>query len=401
MKLFSQVSTVEGSEKYELAIERKQPLYKKPEDIRSEFSRDYNRILHCNAFRRLKHKTQVFYATMNDHICTRIEHVHHVESVSRTICDELGLNSELAVAIALGHDLGHAPFGHEGEKIISKISKEKIGKSFWHEKNSLRVVDYIESLPDTNGVEKPLNLTYAVRDGIISHCGEVDINALKPRSENIDLCKINEPNEYQPFTWEGCVVKLADKIAYLGRDIEDAWRLNVINKNQITELNDIISKKYAKVTESVFTTSLMHNFIIDLCDNSSIESGLKFSDDTYNLMKNIKSFNYKNIYSHPRIKRYNKYVELIITTLFDFLIEKYNAENTINEIKKDCANYPELCRSFADWLSKYSIASETQKNEFNIFDINDLNQYTDCVLTYLSLMTDQYAMRLFGEITHF
>jgi hypothetical protein len=87
--------------------------------------------------------------------------------------------------------------------------------------------------------------------------------------------------------------------------------------------------------------------------------------------------------------------------LFDFLIEKYNAENTINEIKKGCANYPELCRSFADWLSKYSIASETQKNEFNIFDINDLNQYTDCVLTYLSLMTDQYAMRLFGEITHF
>jgi len=377
-------------------------MYMKPEDIRSEFARDYNRILHCNAFRRLKHKTQVFYATMNDHICTRIEHVHHVEAVSRTICDELGLNSELATAIALGHDLGHAPFGHEGEKIISKLSKQYLDHSFWHERNSLRVVDSIESLPDLEGHEQLLNLTYAVRDGIISHCGEVDQNGLKPRSEVVDLKTIRYPNEFAPYTWEGCVVKIADKIAYLGRDIEDALRLNILSKEQVHELNLIISDKYPFVTESVFTTSLMHNFIIDLCENSSVENGLMLDSATFGLMKNIKDFNYQNIYSHPRIIRYNRYVELIITTLFGFMLELYDGENTFKHIEKDCEHYPELKVSFGDWINKYSFSGKDEKNSsFAAFDLTSTESYIDSVLTYLSLTTDQYAMRLFGEVIHF
>ncbi|HCB63286.1 MAG: hypothetical protein A2W93_11055 [Bacteroidetes bacterium GWF2_43_63] len=402
MKRFSSEAIQPGHAKYEQSVSRQQVIYKKSEDIRSEFSRDYNRILHCNAFRRLKHKTQVFYATMNDHICTRIEHVHHVESVSRTICDELGLNPELATAIALGHDLGHAPFGHEGEKIISKLSKQYLNHTFWHERNSLRVVDCIESLPDLEGNVQLLNLTYAVRDGIISHCGEVDQNGLKPRMEAIDLNSIRYPNEYAPYTWEGCVVKIADKIAYLGRDIEDALRLDILSKEQVKELNTIIRNKYTSVTESVFTTSLMHNFIIDLCENSTVQDGLMLDSATFSLMRNIKDFNYQYIYSHPRIKRYNRYVELILTTLFDFMLELYDGEFTATNIDNKCEHYPELRDSFGDWIRKYASADKSDStNIFATFDLNSRESYIDSVLTYLSLTTDQYAMRLFGEVIHF
>jgi dGTPase len=138
--LFKKVSTHEGNPKWEPGIFRLRPLYKKPNDIRSEFARDYTRILHSTAYRRLKHKTQVFFATRNDHVCTRIEHVTHVASVSYTIANYLGLNTELTNAIALGHDVGHAPFGHAGESFLKEIVANEIGETFWHERNSLRFV---------------------------------------------------------------------------------------------------------------------------------------------------------------------------------------------------------------------------------------------------------------------
>ena len=140
-------------------------------DIRPVFQRDRDRILHCKSFRRLKHKTQVFFNIDNDHICTRMEHVQHVESVSCTIAKYLGLNTDLTRAIAMGHDLGHAPFGHEGEVELTKIRKELGMDAFWHERNSLRIIEDIELLEDNNKNYQNLNLTYAVRDGIISHCG--------------------------------------------------------------------------------------------------------------------------------------------------------------------------------------------------------------------------------------
>ena len=178
-------------------IERETEIYKRDKDIRSEFERDYTRIIHSNAFRRLKHKTQVFYSPENDHICTRIEHVLYVESVSYTIAKYLGLNTELTRAIATGHDLGHSPFGHEGERILSEIAKKDIGESFWHEKNGLDYVQKIELLEDYNQNKQNLNLTYAVRDGIISHCGEIDENRVKPREEFIDLNDYKTPNQYK------------------------------------------------------------------------------------------------------------------------------------------------------------------------------------------------------------
>ncbi|PKP01205.1 MAG: hypothetical protein CVU11_15905 [Bacteroidetes bacterium HGW-Bacteroidetes-6] len=397
MKKFITEAMLPGNNDYDISASRIHEMYRKTEDIRSDFSRDYNRILHCNAFRRLKHKTQVFYATMNDHICTRIEHVHHVEAVSRTICDEIGLNSELAAAIALGHDLGHSPFGHEGEKIISRLSEEFLEKTFWHEKNSLRVVDFIETLPDLDGNDKTLNLTYAVRDGIISHCGEVDQNGIFPRKEAIDLYTVERPNQYTPFTWEGCVVKIADKIAYLGRDIEDALRLGVLSSSQVNELNSIIRKKYPNVVDSVLTTSIMHNFIINLCENSSPDNGIRFDQEHFELMNNIKKFNYQNIYRHPRIERYNRYVELMIITLFSYLLDLYDGESTLQSVHNGCRPFPELNATFSEWIVRYSSASGT----LAVFDIKNRESYIDSLLTYLSLMTDQYAMRLYNELIRF
>ena len=156
---FASVKTDEKNPKWQQCIKRENTLYNRGNDIRSEFKRDYTRLLHCEAYRRLKHKTQVFYAPQNDHICTRIEHVNHVASVSATIAKYLGLNQELTEAIAIGHDIGHAPFGHTGEDILNSLIKnQKEGKNapkkFWHERNSLFFADFIETLQDPDGFSR-------------------------------------------------------------------------------------------------------------------------------------------------------------------------------------------------------------------------------------------------------
>ena len=160
--------------KYNDCIERASQLYERKGDFRTPFMRDYNRIIFTTAYRRLKHKTQVFFAPDNDHICTRAEHVNLVESISYTIAYQLGLNTELTRAISAGHDLGHAPFGHGGEKILSSLSIKHGLEPFWHEKNSLHLIDDLCLLEDDQHIEHNLDLTYAVRDGIIAHCGEVN-----------------------------------------------------------------------------------------------------------------------------------------------------------------------------------------------------------------------------------
>ena len=229
--ILKNVAANEKNLKWNNIIKRENELYSRGNDIRSEFERDYTRIIHSLAFRRMKHKTQVFFSPVNDHICTRMEHVILVESISHTIANYLGLNTELTKAIAMAHDIGHSPFGHQGEKILSNISQSEIGKTFWHEKNGMELVDKIELLEDDKKCLQNLNLTYAVKDGIISHCGEIDENGLKPREEYIDLNDYNYPNQYKPYTWEGCAVKVADKIAYLGRDIQDAITLEILDEH--------------------------------------------------------------------------------------------------------------------------------------------------------------------------
>ena len=318
MKKFINEKADINNPKWNNLIHREKEIYKRENDLRSDFERDYNRILHSNAYKRMKHKTQVFFSPTSDHICTRMEHVSHVDSISYTISNTLGLNTELTKAISIGHDLGHAPFGHQGERILSEISKKYIGDSFWHEKNGVNIVDNIELLEDCNSNFENMNLTYAVRDGIISHCGEIDENCIKPRNGYIDLNNYTYPNQYSPYTWEGCVVKISDKISYIIRDIEDAIYLHIID-NHLDELYDLL--KYDRA-QKINNSNIINTLIYDICSNSSPENGLRFSDENLKLLNDIKKF-----------KFYVFLPEIILTSLYAVVafLSTYALQNVLSK----------------------------------------------------------------------
>lgn len=404
---FSKVATKENNPRWKSAIRRAEALYSRSTDIRSEFFRDYNRILHCSAYSRLKYKTQVFFAARNDHLCNRIEHVNHVASVSTTIANFLGLNTELTNAISIGHDLGHAPFGHSGEDIINKIASDNGFDYFWHEKNSLRFVDKIETLLDPHNYHRNLNLTYAVRDGIVSHCGEVNETLIRPRDEDIDLELIKSASQYAPYTWEACVVKISDKIAYLGRDIEDAITCGILNQYP-QGLIEIISSNLGDISkEKLNNTFIIHQMILDLCDNSTPEKGIMFSARYLKLLNEIKDFNYKHIYKHPRLENYKQYAECIIKSLYKTLVAYYDGLNTVKLLSKDHDFYPVLIKYFREWLIKYSNTPEHNHRKFKyyknyiIYNLNHESDYKQAVIDFISGMTDRFAIRVFEEITSF
>ena len=424
---FIEVQMNEKNPKWQQSIKREIELYGRNNDIRSDFERDYTRILHCQAYRRLKHKTQVFFAPHNDHICTRMEHVSHVASVASTIAKNLGLNDQLTTAIAIGHDIGHAPFGHHGENCLNNLLEQKEGqnapKKFWHERNSLFFTDYIETLPDPNGIEQPLDLTYAVRDGLICHCGEIEQQGIKPREEAIDLYSIKRPGFIQPYTWEGCVVKVADKIAYLGRDIEDARAYHILDMTSYRQLREIVgstlgfARKGAKALRSgraVNTTVLINDLIVDLCNESSVKDGLCFSDEYFKFILELKKFNFAHIYNHWRLQEFSIYAKNIIETIYRTLLRTMIYAKT-GRVANVLRLYPNLCQTFEDWLIRYtdyepfiaerhSFVNKKQILKYNtrpIFDLNDEESYQKCIIEYISGMTDQFAIRVYEEIISF
>ena len=397
---FKDFAMNENNPKWNNVISRMAPLETRKTDIRSSFDRDYTRIIHSNAYRRLKHKTQVFFSPENDHICTRIEHVTHVESISYTIASYLGLNTELTKAIAVGHDLGHSPFGHEGEKIISKISNRDLGISFWHEKNGLDFVDSIELLVGHDGYKNNLNLCYGVRDGIISHCGEIDENALRPRDEFIDLNEYIHPNQYAPYTWEACVVKISDKISYIGRDIEDAITLGILD-NHLEELYNLLNYDSS---EALNNSTIINYLVCDLCENSSPEKGLCFSQKALELMNKIKEFNYKHIYFSRRTITSTKYFELVINEIYDILKVCYDNTNTLLNLSNLKKFYPKLADGFYHFLENYCDFANREelklKNKI-IFDISNEQDFSRAIISYISGMTDNFVMEMYNEIIRF
>lgn len=397
--LFEKHSANPTNPKWENMISREAPLYSRNNDIRSEFGRDYTRIIHSTAYRRLKHKTQVFFSPESDHICTRIEHVAHVESISYTIANYMGLNTELTKAISVAHDLGHSPFGHAGEKILSEFSKKDLGCPFWHEKNGLELVDNIELLEDMELNKQNLNLTYAVRDGIISHCGEIDENSLKPRDEFISLIDYKYPNQFSPYTWEGCVVKVSDKIAYLGRDIEDAITLGILD-NHLTELYNLLNINIEN--EKLNNTIIINYLISDLCENSTPENGLCFSNKAFDLMNKIKQFNYQNIYLCERIKPSNRFFEVVLSEIYNTLKSCYDKKSAIISVKKLEKFYPNLYNDFSGFLCKYYNVSDREKLKNRIiFDDSVEKDFFKSILYYISGMTDNYAIEIYNEIIGF
>ncbi len=383
-------------------------LHEKKEDPRTPFERDYTRVLHSMAFRRLKHKTQVFYNIDNDHICTRMEHVSHVESVSSTIASALGLNAELTRAIATAHDLGHAPFGHHGESVLRELSKQHLGRDFWHEQNGLRFVDHIELLEDRHRMRRNLDLTYAVRDGIISHCGEVDENGLFPRDPAIPPEAFERPGQYNAATWEGCIVKLADKIAYIGRDIEDAMRLGFLDKAGEEILYEMAQSAHA---DALNTTVIMHSMILDVCRSSSPQAGIALSAEGAELLRALKAFNYEHIYTHPRLRTFEKYGELVLRQIFDTLLSCFEGDVWQNTGTLRHA-YPRLADAFLVWLSQYVPAENVPEGELREMaaqcgnekiyaDLADPQTAAQAVLDFVSGMTDRFAITTFEEMLRF
>ena len=398
---FKNLAANSNNPKWNNIISRQKPLYSRNMDTRDDFERDYTRIIHSNSYRRLKHKTQVFFSPENDHICTRIEHVTHVDSISYTIANYLGLNTELTKAIAVVHDLGHSPFGHKGERILSSLSKRDLGRTFWHEKNGLEFVDSVELLEDSERYKQNLNLTYGVRDGIISHCGEIDENGLKSREEFIDLNDYSFPNQFAPYTWEACVVKVSDKISYIGRDIEDAITLGILD-GHLSELSDLL-KGNSDVT-NLNNTNIINYLVTDLCQNSSPEKGICFSDAAFNLLNKIKAFNYKNIYLCDKLQASDRYFELVITEIYNTLASSYDGKSFLTSAKSLEKFYPKLSNSFYEFLELYCANLDREKLKLRnniLFENENIDNFYQAILYYISGMTDHFAMEMYQEIIGF
>jgi dGTPase len=278
-----------------------------PDDFRTEYQRDYTRIIHSRAFRRLRHKTQVFISPRNDHLCTRLEHSLHVASVASTIARAMGLNEDLVQAIAVGHDLGHAPFGHAGERVLGSLAG-RYGLAFAHELHSLRIVDHLDS-PYEEHVG--LNLTFAVRDGIACHHGEGFERELRPdRSKTPDALRGMRRGEAAPTTLEGCVVRWADKVAYLGRDLEDAIELKLVDRDDVP----------AAVKERLGTSNreIIASLVRELVGNSSPD-GLTVSAEVHEALNELYQFNMKRIYRSTEALQSLGQVKRAMSAMFEVL----------------------------------------------------------------------------------
>lgn len=253
-------------------------------DIRPVFQRDRDRILHSNSFRRLKDKTQVFLAPEGDHYRTRLTHTLEVSQNARTIAKALKLNEDLTEAIALGHDLGHTPFGHAGERALNRVCPD----GFSHNEQSLRVVEFLEK--GGHG----LNLTVEVRDGILNH-----------QTSGI------------PSTLEGKIVRLSDKIAYIHHDMDDAIRGNILSEDDIP--------KELRNTLGATTTQRFDTFTHDIILNSMGKNDICQSIEIAQAMRELRDFMFENVYTSKRVKGEEGKAERLVETLYDYFLDNTQA----------------------------------------------------------------------------
>lgn len=254
-----------------------------PCDIRPVFQRDRDRIIHSKSFRRLKDKTQVFLTPDGDHYRTRLTHTLEVSQTARSIAKALRLNEELVEAIALGHDLGHTPFGHAGERALDRVSPD----GFEHAKQSVRTVEVLEK--DGQG----LNLTYEVRDGILNH-----------------------QTKGMPCTLEGKIVRMSDKIAYIHHDMDDAIRAGILKESDVPKyITDVIGKT---------TGARLDCFIHDIVTTSMHLNDIRMSEEVDQAMKDIRAFMFENVYQNPQAKGEEGKAEALIETLFTYYLTNFD-----------------------------------------------------------------------------
>jgi dGTPase len=294
---------------------RRDPEDHLKDDYRQNFAVDVDRILHSLAYTRYFDKTQVFYLIKNDHITHRMLHVQLVSKVARTIGRFLGLNEDLIEAIAIGHDIGHAPFGHDGERVLSEIcSRYNIGQ-FHH---SVQSVQFLEKVEHKG---KGWNLCLQTLDGILCHDGEAHNTVLIPEKEKsfqhleneIKLKKAGDRTKFFPMSLEGCVVRLSDTVSYIGRDIEDAIRLNIIQRSELP------SKSVAFLGDTNGT--IVYSLVTDIIASSHEKPHISFSPEVSNALKVMKKFNYERIYMNPVIKEDAAKIKELFKVMFDRFYE--------------------------------------------------------------------------------
>ena len=251
-----------------------------PCEIRTCFMRDRDRILHCKAFRRLKHKTQVFLAPLGDHYRTRLTHTLEVSQIARTIARAMRLNEDLTEAIALGHDLGHTPFGHTGEGVLDRL----VPGGFSHNEEGLRVVDKLEN----SG--QGLNLTFEVRDGIVNH-----------------------PKKCHPATMEGKVVSLSDRIAYVNHDIDDAIRAEVLKGSDVPES---CRRRFGNTH-----SERINSMILDVLRASADKPYVAFTDEAAVEFDKLRNFMYENVYFNPIAKREDEKARGVVESLYTYYLD--------------------------------------------------------------------------------
>lgn len=343
------------------------------EDIRPIFFRDIDRIIHSSGYARYIDKTQVYSFIQNDHITRRVLHVQLVSKIARTIGRSLKLNEDLIEAIALGHDIGHTPFGHKGESLLDDICiKENIGY-FCHNAQSVRILQDIENL----------NISVQTLDGILAHNGEIlkrkyEYNPNKTIEEfKQDLYNtFNEPlysKKIVPMTLEGCVVRLADVIAYIGRDIEDAITVNVVKREEIPEFpSKILGDNNSKIVDTL---------IKDIIINSFDKPYLEFSEEIFRALMELKDWNYEKIYNSEKANVNYDHIENITKELYRYYLNRLNYVKYEEELQKDYITSSE--RTFYTFVKKMMSKEEKQ-------DIRRI------VVDYIAGQTDKFFLNECG-----
>ncbi|MFA4876022.1 MAG: HD domain-containing protein [Methanoregula sp.] len=313
---------------------------RKPEDIRTPYSRDADRIIHTRAYTRYIDKTQVFYLVENDHITHRVIHVQLVSKVARTIGRCLRLNEDLIEAIALGHDIGHIPYGHFGETCLSELcEKNGIGK-FSHNVQSVRFLDRIEDC----------DLTLQVLDGVLCHNGEADDVRIRPEPcDSFDAFdrkvaeSANKERIRSPATLEGCAVKFADTIAYIGRDLQDAREIGLIGDD--TPVPDSCGEVLGRDNGRIIDT-LIH----DLLENSDAEEAgyISYSPEVEKALIDLRAFSRRHIYDNPALTTERDKIRKMFATLFSAYLDDLEKDRRTAKIFTDFIDSGPVSRTYLD-----------------------------------------------------
>jgi len=289
-------------------------------EIRPPFFHDTDRIIHSQAYTRYIDKTQVFYLCENDHLTHRVLHVQLVAKIARTLGRVLKYNEDLIEAIALGHDVGHSPFGHTGERFLTAFLKNKKEGCFCHNAQSFRQLHEIEKTEGNHYI----NLCIQTLDGILCHNGEwIDAEYKNNPSKTTEMlfeeyqkCLVDESEtkKLRPMTMEGCIVRVSDVIAYIGRDIEDAIAVNLIKREDIpSNISEILGN-----TNKLIVNSL----VLDIINNSYGKNSISFSKEVFNALNSLKKWNYENIYDNPKKMSEDSKIQVMFNFVMESLIER-------------------------------------------------------------------------------